>query len=102
MRMTRSVFVAALLSAVLAGEAQADFRLDNGRVLIQIGDPVARIHHHLKPIKRYIGQVCAKPSVMSCRRKGRTTGWIYQYAANDVIYTVQTHGGTITYIEWDY
>ncbi|PSL14169.1 hypothetical protein CLV44_109105 [Marinobacterium halophilum] len=90
------------LSCVLASNAHAGFRLNDGRVLIKTGDPVAKIHQHIKPTKSYSGKVCAKPSVMSCRRKGSTHGRIYEYEIKKVTYVVQSNSGQITYIEWKY
>ncbi len=92
----------AIVTISLTSNAHAEMRLENGKVLIETGEPVSKIHKYIKPVKSYSGKVCKEPSAMSCRRKGSTYGRIYEYETNNVTYIVETNGGKITYMTWRY
>ncbi len=97
----KRIFMSLLLAtAVGIPQANADIRLQNGKVLISVGDPVAKLNRHLKPVTQYAGRVCHKPSNHQCRKQDSRPGTIYEYRANQVTYTVQTYRNTITYVEW--
>lgn len=87
------------LSVILTSNSHADIRLKGGTVLVTTGDPVSKLHKHIKPGKSYSGSVCKKPSNDTC---SRNTGYgtIYEYKMTNRIYIVQTYRGTITYVEW--
>ncbi|MBA4503381.1 hypothetical protein [Marinobacterium marinum] len=89
-----------LITATGVPSANADIRLQNGKVLVSVGDPVAKLNRYLEPVHKHSGPVCHKPSNHSCRPQDSRTGMIYEYHANRVVYTVQTYRKTITYVEW--
>lgn len=98
--MKRIFITLALVTASLTTPVQADIRLNDGKVLINSGDPIAKLNRHLKPSRKYSASVCKEPSTQRCRKRDSRPGTIYEYHANKVIYSVQTYGSTITYVEW--
>jgi hypothetical protein len=92
-------FAVATALCIAVSSAHA-MRLDNGRILIKRGDPVAKL-------KRYAGRadhrdqmrVCKKPHSSKCRGE-KGWGWRYQYFMENRTWFIDEYNGIIVHMDW--